>query len=363
MKRATTHRSKLNRSSTLPQSIDLQVERLECRQMLAGHVLAIVTTAGDLIIEGDNAPNDININIAANGQVAIEGLTGTAVHPINLDVSRLSGNILIDMGGGNDLVTLYGPTNANAPVRSMHVRLGAGDDVFTADNIAGASGSMEIVGGSGADAIAVKYSSFRGKATISTGGGNDVVGLQEFNASNIEIKTASGDDEVELVDTGSDNNLAISTSSGNDEVVLDGAYAYAALSVRTAGGNDSISLENCYAKYATINSGGGHDTLDIGALTAGDSMKLIAGGGNDRVEIRSSEAANSQVVTGGGSDEVTLLESDLGSLSANLGGGADRLVSDVGVVASGTASGGGGVDELDVRDDANLDVEFRSFES
>jgi hypothetical protein len=108
-------------------ALSLEMESLENRQMLAGNVSAVITGAGNLVVTGDGAANEIDVAIDSTGQVSITGNAGTTVDIGNLATAQVSGDVRINLGGGDDVVSLYG-VDSSAPIRNVSINTGTGDD-------------------------------------------------------------------------------------------------------------------------------------------------------------------------------------------------------------------------------------------
>jgi hypothetical protein len=198
----------------------LGAEWLERRQPLAGDV-GIALFGNQLVIEGDAQANAIVIERAAGGGVNIRGsAAGDAATTINggteaFHVASLDGNIMIDLGAGNDSLTLgagghtggqgnlHG-SNGNLRLEgNLLANLGAGNDEFSG-NIAG-RGDLTIMGGSGADEIAI--SGRVGSVTVIADG---------LSAD------ASGADRVQLSNLRTSGDVSVFTQRGDDQIALSG---------------------------------------------------------------------------------------------------------------------------------------------
>lgn len=205
-------------------SLDMGIETLERRKMLAGDVS--VNVRGDnLIIKGDNADNDIEI-YESGGTVWVDGLNGTT---LSKDASGTS----FDTG-----------INA-ASVNKLKVKLKGGDD------------SLEIYAGITAN-----------KTKINLGKGEDYLDVLDITSSKKFVaNTGAGDDTVYI--DGTYNKAKLKTGSGDDDVEV-GNFAGATFAGRTV------------AKL-----GQGDDTLDVGAsVLASTSTKIrVNGGGGGADEL------------------------------------------------------------------------------
>jgi Ca2+-binding RTX toxin-like protein len=163
------------------------MEGLEPRVLLSGDV-HVVVVAGVLTITGDDLDNGIQIEQGATpGQFAITsvGLPETTID--NGSVIGVTGDILVTMGGGNDVVNLI---NSVCP-----------------KNVA-------IDGGAGANTITLSGQTVKGGLTITNGAGNDTV-----NVGGVVLGVAS------INDGDGDNSATFTASVGAGLTVVNGNAA------------------------------------------------------------------------------------------------------------------------------------------
>ena len=263
--RNPTSISQANRALTNSEDhggLDMAVESLESRLLLAGNIRALVTAGGDLRIVGDSASNEVAIHsTGTDGELFFEGLNGTTIN-------------------GQDSIMLNG---INDDVR---VSLGRGNDRFLL------TGALDD--GSTASAI-----DFLDDIRINAGGGDDVVYLDGVvGADDIGIATGRGDDAIGLFVTSSDN-VVIATGSGNDVVGFAGANVVEESTlVLTGGGNDVVGVRGDSSGYFATRFGG---VFAIGL-----------GGGNDMVAVEGGHFAGGSIVNGGfGTDSVQTVDAVL----------------------------------------------------
>ena len=73
----------MKNESTESRSLHFEIESLESRHMLAGTVVASISNAGNLTINGDSADNYIFVEFNDNGEVVVTGNEGTTVDDAN----------------------------------------------------------------------------------------------------------------------------------------------------------------------------------------------------------------------------------------------------------------------------------------
>lgn len=236
------------------------VEALEKKQMLAGTVTATITGAGHLVINGDSNDNNITVEVSAAGDVDITANDGETIIDNGFSSSQLSGDVRINLRGGDDYIYLDGPVYSNSPIDDVRIVGGAGDDYINARHLSGLSGNVKISGGGGSDYLALKYSDVSGNVSISGGSGDDMVG-------------ASYNEDIS-------GNLRISTGGGNDSVYMVGATVQGNASVLTGSGNDNAYIkENSFSGNARLSMGGGNDSV-IASL---NPLIAVGGGGFDDI--------------------------------------------------------------------------------
>jgi hypothetical protein len=167
-----------------------------------------------------------------------------------------------------------------SPVADIHVTGGPGNDFITLDvNGLAYTGSFEAHTGSGSDTVQVKSTggagSVRGNLSITSGDGNDSIGL----ASSVSIK---GD-------------LSINLGGGNDSVTED-ATVSGDMTWQLGIGNDTVTIGNAPGGLLRWNSGDGNDSVTFGDATNAPGLwnvHMQFGTGNDTLTL----AGNGTVAT------------------------------------------------------------------
>lgn len=123
-------------------------------------------------------------------------IAGSGADEIQLIVAELHGNVILNMGAGNDDVT-FRNTVVQGNLRAI---AGSGDDTAQADNLT-ANGNVIYRGGGGADRLELGFDqavTFGGsRADLRMGGGNDTLLVGELNgnaATTIFLHGNGGDD-------------------------------------------------------------------------------------------------------------------------------------------------------------------------
>lgn len=214
----SARRSRQSNRTALDSSLDLGIESLEQRKMLAGDVS--VNVSGDnLIIKGDNADNEIYV-YENGGNVWVDGLNGTTLskdatsNSFDTGISATGLNKLkVKLKGGDDTLEVYDVT-----VNKTNINLGKGDDSLDVDGIT--SGAKFVAKtGQGDDLVLLDDDVFNGKAKLNTGSGADEVyvavnGDVDYNGRTV-AKLGSGDDYLRV-------NTAGLLGSTSERISLDG---------------------------------------------------------------------------------------------------------------------------------------------
>lgn len=291
--------SRTSRSVPAPRRFSL--ESLESRQLMAGNV-DFTLTNGNLFITGDNQGNGLQIRQIAPNQFALIGTkaggANTTVQGAGFKVvSGVTGNVIMNMNGGNDAVlvedgqgtfaTLPGlPTTFQLPTfaKNLQVNMGAGQDTFTTDgmtvegrmildtgfgneadtvqlsdvdvNAVNTGGlALEIDTQGGNDQLNIQDSVFRGLTDIDTGSEDDTLRFEDnfiFGGGNLVIRTQNGNDTVLLEDVVANSDLFLDTGFGDDFVDFGNVRVFDELDINLSFGNDAIVLEETVAKRAEI---------------------------------------------------------------------------------------------------------------
>jgi len=158
-----------------------KIELLEQRRLLAGSVAASLNGAGDLVLTGDNAANNVVVTASATGY-SVTG-TGTSIK------SSIAGAVAI--AGG-----FFVPDET----RDLSISLGKGDDSVTIAGVLGDSDVTILTAQGNDDVILAEGSSNAGSIDIDTGQGSDEVKLDsfEFFESTLAVKLGQGSDRVSV---------------------------------------------------------------------------------------------------------------------------------------------------------------------
>jgi hypothetical protein len=280
---------------------------------MANNVQALVE-GSLLVIAGDNLGNQIVVARNAAGDVVVTGQNGTKINGVaSARFPRLALNAAeMQLGGGNDVVTLRGLQIAN----DLYVNLGDGADRLTipaaasvtvGNNLAieGAGGNdtirtegvivgqdlyidggigvlnatvsgamvgfnVSLIGDDANDIMTVTALAAGGDVFVEAKGGSDRVSLTTVDALLIGISTDAGADRVTLIEVSTMEDLGIFTGSGNDIVQMMDVASAKNLTVSLDSENDKLTGMNVSAGLDAVFEGGaGTDTFEDFGITGG----------------------------------------------------------------------------------------------
>ena len=207
------------------------IEKMEGRQLLAGNVTATIV-GGVLTIKGDSKANEIQVDSNDDFTTTVTGV-GTTINGNPLPATFPGPPpISIDMGDGDDVVTL-----SDMQFQSVTVTTGKGNDYVLGVNRDVADNLFN-------------------RLTINTGDGDDYIRLGGSTgvAVDLNIDTGKGNDMVESVGSlGVGGNVKISTGADNDSVRFAGS-AFIGGSLSADGGDGGFDVLNKSA--ASVSVGG-----------------------------------------------------------------------------------------------------------
>jgi hypothetical protein len=359
----------------------LRMEMLEDKRPLAANLLVEVVD-GDLVITGDAGDNRIEIqsafpdgeqyelvNLGSELDDTINGM------PFDMDhyFSGVTGNVIINLGDGDDWVVIEGTNGVDILEMpgDLRIDMGAGDDLLALGLSNGAldggttgfearplsvAGDLVIEGGAGADKTWIsstlvgddfRYTDTQGNASlrflhtsvdpsssfaseigddfsVTTGGGNDIIDVQEM--------TVGGD-------------LMMSAAGGDDTVGLNLVEVGGSALVSLGGGHNEGQFQDSNLGSSFTALGSGSNAIFIAAVTTSNSVMVVTSNGNDLILLGGVQTGTALVTTGSGADELSVIECVFDNLLVTLGGGSDLLTIG-GTTVNGLALllGGGGAD-------------------
>ena len=167
-------------------------EQLEDRSMMAGNVAAAVVD-GALVLTGDNNANYVVVHQTGSHQFQVQGLATTIKSGSHSGSSFTFKNVdelAVDLRGGADSLNLYNSTLSG----TVGINMGSGNDVVTVTNV-----SSSVFG-------------------ANLGDGNDVASIYKVSTTAFAVDAGDGRDAV-VINTVSANNLGVDMGNGNYDVL------------------------------------------------------------------------------------------------------------------------------------------------
>lgn len=203
----------------------------------------------------------------------------------------------LSTGDDDDVVTLGSTLHTNS--RDDQLDLGDGDNTLT---ITGNAMGLNVNTGSGTDVLnfAKIGPSTSYMADVTTGAGRDTVTVTEVAYANFDL--GDGDDILKV--TTSNVHGTINTGAGHDTIEVDNGFAAA---INTGAGNDDVSVANY---TASVDLGEGRNTLNVtnnvnGNISGGDSKDTVTVGTVSGT-VNLGDGANEFTVTNSVSGQITL---------------------------------------------------------
>ncbi len=319
------------------------MEAFEPRLMLAGNVLAEITSSGDLIITGNDMANHIRIT-EVDGVVTItKGDANTKINGDpdagNLGVALngvFSRNIKIKMGDGDDKVMImgdYGPDNDPGTEDDNPFEIGGNVQIDLGDGTDNDGDTMQVA--------SLFYVDVEGNIKFTDKGSDESYAsiTESTIGKNLQMNFAGGDTEVEIYTSTVKGNLKIANKGGASD------DSYVDIDDSSFGKNVQISLSGdyCGTSFQDTNIGGNLKIqnkdgvthgVDLSTTTVVGSVSIANGDGWHEVYIDESiigqnlSIKNKDLVIPEGEDPaswqtVTIWDTDVaGSVKISNGKGA-----------------------------------------
>lgn len=246
-------------------NLDARVEHLESRSLLAGNVVASLN-GSHLTITGDTADNAVEIAVNGN-EVQVRGLNsttingGTAVFVAAANTDTLTGNVLINLGNGNDSAVFARNVKLNGLVSVLG---GNGNDSLSSTG-ATFNRNVAFLGGPGTDTFSLQDSTTNGALLIYGEAGSDLISLTDMTVNGpVIIKGHAGDDGVSFNNVSGTGSIGIETGLGEDDVTVRNSTLGGTLVVKTRQGQDAVMMdENTFNGIVSVNTGRSNDALDL----------------------------------------------------------------------------------------------------
>lgn len=277
------------------------------------------------VTNGSAAPNPVN-NLTLSGSVGktLKITNGDAASNfVSLDNAHINGAITVKNGAGDDVVQAGGPTTIGG---ALTIAGGAGD-LITGVFSSVIGGNLTASTGGAIDLTLVS-SSINGTAKISGGGNNTVVLANSMVLKDFGFTGVGGIDSVRIDSSGIGGNVGINVGAGDNDFSVSGNTSlHGNLTYTGTDGVDTLNLGGAIGKNATLNLGGGADSVVANGLIVLGSLKVAGGAGNDIMDIDNCEVVKTTTVDlGDGDDTITVDDSTfVGAVKVITGAGSDSV--------------------------------------
>ncbi len=311
----------------------------------------------DLSVESAGGNDDVSLRDTAVGRDAsIEmGDGGDDVEMRDTVVVR---DLKIDGGKGGDDVFVGDFGDFILVGRDVVVNGGDGDDdvIIAADTqFVTVLGNLTVNGGGGADDVGLGTAGepieVKGKLTVNGGSGDDTLDMKEVTAGDLLVEFRAGGSILTVDGLEVAVKAEFKGGSGLNNVTIDGVKS-GELKLDYASGTTIADIANVTAAAFSVTTGSNSDTVTV-RQSALASVFALLGGGDDILTVDGVASNKATIEAGGGKDTVNLArlfvlpKGELkGDLTVKGGNGDDRVNLDTVVAASAVFDGGAGTDTL-----------------
>jgi hypothetical protein len=168
----------------------MQFEQLEDRSLMAGNVAAAVV-GGALSLTGDSNANYLVIHQTGTNRFQVQGIAtninfgGQSSRSISF--SNVS-DIGVDLRGGSDSLTVYNSTLSG----SMGIEMGTGNDVLSITNARADNFGIVLNDGNDVAALVKVSTPSDGAVGLVAGSGRDAVALNRVTTGGLGVEMGSG---------------------------------------------------------------------------------------------------------------------------------------------------------------------------
>ena len=297
------------------------VQALEDRQLKTGNVTVELSAAdsGDVIIEGDDSDNFILITEVDAHHIRVSGLfrpqdtsngsysnrgyaDRTLINGGTSSVTlRVTDDVRIRMGGGNDEVTIRDLNLVNRDHSDLMIDLGDGNDRLETDSV-DVRRLMDVDGGNGRDELIVSETTAH---VLKVDGeyGNDTLLLDEVTTGNdVVVDGGEGVDTITIRDSVAGDDLRITGDAGNDHIQVDGVGVVDDLVVDGGSSDDVINVAESHADDILVYGGSGDDSVSVRDNQITDLLFVDLGTGDDSLDFLSNQVGRHSFNGGPGND-------------------------------------------------------------
>ncbi len=244
-----------------------RTEPLEVRVLPAGSVtVARVESGGgwDLVVNGDSQSNSVDIIQKSIDNYYVVGKGGTKINGVvngsfKFTFSGITDDVLIDLGGGNDVLNMRGNSTGLTDMDVddlLKIQMGSGNDTLNLKYL-DVEGDIEVDLGTGVDTMTASDCDVLGdfKVTSSTTSRSLVkqrVDVTNVMAGNIDIDLNYSLAVVNIVGSSADDAIVVELGSGDDKLNIktSGSFGF-----RLDGGDGNDSL-NFYRNRTSFSGSG-----------------------------------------------------------------------------------------------------------
>lgn len=290
---------------------------------------------GILTINGDDKANTVGVSVDANNwYVTVDTVPYifARASAVRVDARLLGGDDtltigagvptgVIDLGDGNDAARI-----ANG---GISIQGGAGNDTMEFPAQAtGTTVTANVLGGLGTDQILLSGSADADTFLFNISGiqvPGQIVNFSDFEG--VTVDGAANNDTLQLTGGSGADSISVG-ATGLDGFGLPIVYQnLEAMVVSLLGGDDQITVDSPAISSLQVIAGDGNDSLDLRRNAASTQLAFNGEAGNDTVTVYASNTASVSFLAGLGSDTVRVF----GSAQAdNIALGADTISSTAG---------------------------------
>jgi hypothetical protein len=285
----------------------LNVDRLETRDLMAGNLSAVVSNGILFVKEGfgsTNTNNGLQIFQLSNGRYRVVGLSaadGTPTRVNGADSAEFvvpTGKLNVKLGAGNDTVFLHGarPDVVTINVGAPNI---ADTDLVVVDGVQ-TRGLVHIVTGGGNDTVAVRNSK------IGNGIGTTSDDLSIFTGAGADtVEVGSNDGFVEVAGRMRVATFSSATAVEDDRVTIKSTIVSKLMALDLGAGKDRLTIENSFGDDIVALTGTGDDTVKLTEVRAFDQFFVDTSHGNDTLDMVFLSATDLAIHGGTGFDKLT----------------------------------------------------------
>ena len=331
-------------TQTLATAATNQIESLTLSGNGAAVTYELTGAATTYTVTGSQAVTISGNESSFDGKTLVDDSTGTITVKITtLNDSDLSAidadNFLVTSNVASKTLTLADGAlvTLGTDITTEFAVAGAEEDssisIATADDTAASGATIDITTGTltaSSNIATLNINATVGKLTMSTATtlattgdlvvtGTKAVNLAALTASSLDASASSGAITV----TAGTSVGTVTTGSGADVVTIDDTdSATKVYTVETNSGNDTLNIVDA-KEGSSFSTSGGNDTINLGtaasnAVTTVDaSYVIVAGDGNDTINILADVDSDAVLLGGSGNDTLTLLDTDGNSFKTN----------------------------------------------